>query len=148
MVSVKRLQPYYIKADSDYVRVVLAYQYFAVLIEDQVYQFVPLEAKEIRINRRTQRIENTEARFAFQKGKDVRYITMTKLISLPDFLVQIHALTKAYYIQPRIEHKNDSQNESVAMIISELEYLNLKRLIDKALDEENKEDFDALVKLL
>lgn len=147
MVTVKMLKPYYIKADDNYVRVVLAYQYFSVLIDEKVYQFVPLEEKEIRINRRTQRIENIEAKFAFQKGKDVIYIPMTKLISLPDFLVQIHSLTKSYLMQARLENKSDKKYES-AIIISELEHLNLQRLIDKALDERDEEAFNSLVKLL
>jgi hypothetical protein len=147
MVTVKMLKPYYIKADDDYVRVVLAYQYFSVVIDGEVYQFVPLEEKEIRINRLTQRIENTQARFAFQKGKDITYIPMTKLISLPDFLVQIHALTKSYYIRPKIEHKPDQINEN-AIIIAELEYLNLQRLLDKALDDKNEEAFRSLVRML
>lgn len=147
LVTVKMLKPYYIKADDNYVRVVLAYQYFSVVIDEKVYQFVPLEAKEIRMNRRTQRIENTEAKFAFQKGKEIIYINMTKLISLPDFLVQIHALTKTYFIQGRIEHKTKPKNESVNTI-SELEQLNLERLIDKALDERDADAFHSLVKLL
>src|SRR5690625_1497748 len=107
------LKPYYIKADDNYVRVVLAYQYFSVVIDEKVYQFVPLEAKEIRMNRRTQRIENTEAKFAFQKGKEIIYINMTKLISLPDFLVQIHALTKTYFIQGRIEHRSEEHTSEL-----------------------------------
>lgn len=147
MVTVNTLKPYYIKTDDDFVRVVLAYQYFSVLIDAQVYQFVPLEAKEIRINRLTQRIENTKDRFAFQKGKEITYIPMTKLISLPDFLVQIHALTKSYFIKPKIEQKSGRNYEN-AIIISELEHLNLKRLIDQALDTRDKEAFDCLIKLL
>lgn len=147
MVTVKMLKPYSIKIDDNNVRVVLAYQYFSVLIDTKVYQFVPLKAKEIRINRRTLRIENTGDTFAFQNGKEITYIPMTKLISLPDFLIQIQSLTKSYFIRPKIEHKSDTKNVNVN-IISELERLNVKRLIDKALDSRDKEAFRCLVKLL
>src|SRR5699024_11801654 len=145
--SVKMLRPYYIKADKKHVRVILAYQYFSIFVNEHVYHFIPIDAKEIVIHRKTKKIVNIESKFAFQKGKEIIYISMTKLISLPDFLVQIHALTKTYFIQGRIEHKTKPKNESVN-IISELEQLNLERLIDKALDERDADAFHSLVKLL
>ncbi|MFD1039931.1 IDEAL domain-containing protein [Virgibacillus byunsanensis] len=146
MVTVKMLKPYYIKADDDYVRVILAYQYFSVVINNKVYQFVPVEAKEIRINRRTQEIENINAKFAFQKGKDILFIAMEELISLPDFLVQLHAIGEPYYIYTK-DKKREREKESV-VIIDELECLNIKRLIDQALDERDEETFYSLAKLL
>lgn len=146
MVTVKMLKPYYIKADTKYVRVILAYQYFSVLINQKVYQFIPVEAKEIRIDRSTQKVENIDAKFAFQKGKDVVYVSMSELISLPDFLYQLHAIAEPYY-QKETTSKNEQDNES-AIIISELEQLNIKRLIDKALDERDKDAFYSLSKLL
>nr|WP_155669053.1 IDEAL domain-containing protein [Ornithinibacillus caprae] len=140
------LKPYYIKSNENYVRIILAYQYFAVVINKKVYQFIPVEAKEIRINRRTRKVENIGARFAFQKGKDIVYMTMSELLSLPDFLFQLHTIAKPYYENVE-EEKNQSINES-AIIIDELEHLNVKRLIDRALDERNEEAFYNLVKLL
>ncbi|WP_164668059.1 IDEAL domain-containing protein [Virgibacillus doumboii] len=142
MVTVKMLKPYYMKADDNYVRIVLAYQYFTVLINNQVYQFIPVESKEIRINRRTQKVENVGARFAFQKGKDIVYMAISELISLPDFLVHLHSIAEPYYIK---KQKSDDQT---AVIIDELEQINLKRLIDKALDNRDYEAFKSLVKLL
>lgn len=58
MFTVKMLRPYYIKADEDHVRVILAYQYFSLFINEKVYQFVPTKAKEIQISRRTQKVVN------------------------------------------------------------------------------------------
>lgn len=55
MVTVKMLKPYYIKTEEEYVRVILAYQYFSVVINKKVYQFIPVEANEIRINRKTKK---------------------------------------------------------------------------------------------
>src|SRR5690625_3162430 len=97
------LKPYYIKSDAHYIRVVLAYQYFAIFVNQEVYQFIPTEAKEIRINRKTQKIVNIEAKFAFQKGKNIIYIPMTELISLPDFLIQLYSIVETYYSQGLIE---------------------------------------------
>ncbi|MGM8364568.1 IDEAL domain-containing protein [Virgibacillus sp. W0181] len=145
MVTVKMLKPYYIKMSNEYVRVILAYQYFSVVINQKVYQFVPIEEKEIRIDRKTQEIVNIESKFAFQKGKDIIYITMKKLISLPDFLIQLHTIVKPYYIE---EETSEETNENNSYIITELERLNVKRLIDEALDERDDQAFYELVKLL
>lgn len=147
MVTVKMLKPYYIKADANHVRVILAYQYFSILIKDQLYHFVPIEAKEIKIDRKTKKIVNVEARFSFQKGKDIIYIKMTELISLPDFLIQLYFIVESYYAQDKMECETEPSPESIA-IIKELERLNIMRCIDKALDERDDKAFYSLVKLL
>lgn len=143
MVTVKLLKPYYIKADDEYVRVILAYQYFSVLIHEQVYHFIPSEAKEIRINRRTQQVDNMDANFAFQKDKNIIHIPMKKLVSLPDFQVELEKIVEPYYIK-HTEPKRVTYDET-AIIIEELERQNVKRLIDKALDERNEALFHTLV---
>ena len=145
MVTVKMLKPYYIKADTEYVRVILAYQYFSVFINQQVYQFIPVEAKEIRIDRTTQKVKNIDAKFAFQKGKDVVYVSMSELISLPDFLHQLHEIAKPYY-KKETTNKKETENEN-EVIIKELEQQNIRRLIDKALDERDETAFYRLVQL-
>ncbi|HLR08859.1 MAG TPA: IDEAL domain-containing protein [Bacillota bacterium] len=145
LVSVKTLKPYYIKTTDQTIRVILAYQYFSMCINNQVYHFVPIEAKEIHINRKTRKIENVAARFAFQKGKDVVYMTMTELISLPEFLNHLNTICEPYY---KTRETNAEDDTDVSEIIDELEYLNVKRLIDKALDERDREAFEKLVKWL
>lgn len=147
MVTVKMLKPYYIKTDQNFVRVILAYQYFAIFINQKVYQFVPIEAKEIRINRRTKKIANMDAKFAFQKGKDIIHIPMTELISLPDFLMQIHSIAKPYYVHDISENEPEQHFENAEMM-EKLEKENIKRLIDNALDLRDEAAFYKLVKLL
>lgn len=154
MVTVKMLKPYYIKSDENFVSIVLAYQYFAVLINDKVYQFIPVDAKEIRINRDTQKVENMEARFAFQKGKDVVYLSMTELISLPDFLVQLHTIVSPYLKEKSESKSNETVENStnptieIDIIINELERRNIIRLIDYALDIRDELLFHSLVNKL
>ena len=123
------------------------YQYFSIIIQEKVYQFIPIEANEIRINRRTQKVENIDAKFAFQHGKDVVYLTMAKLITLPDFLQQLHSIAGTYYIQDENELNGNSSIQHV-VLIDELERMNILRLIDKALDERDEKSFYELVKLL
>lgn len=149
MVTVKLLKPYYIKMSSEYIRIILAYQYFSLIINGKVYHFVPIKGKEIRINRKTKQVVNTETKFAFQKGKDIIYITMKKLTTLSDFMMQLNEIIKPYYEQPLLEDSETvKKKEEKDKVIQELEQENLKRLIDKALDERDKDLFEKLVKLL
>jgi len=147
MVSVKMLKPYYIKADEEYVRIILAYQYFSIMVNKKVYQFIPTEENEIKINRKTKKIENINANFAFQHEKDVVYVTMAKLVSLPDFMDQLHSIVGTYYYEEDEEVRKIREKES-ANIIEELEKMNIKRLIDQALDEKNEKAFHKLSQLL
>lgn len=149
MVTVKLLKPYYIKMSSEYIRIILAYQYFTLIINGKVYHFVPIKGKEIRINRKTKQVVNTETKFAFQKEKDIIYITVKKLTTLSDFMMQLDRIIKPYYEQPLLEDRETvKRKKETDKIIKELEFENLKRLIDKALDEKDQKAFEQLVKLL
>src|SRR5699024_3950656 len=99
MVTVNMLKPYYIKGDTRHVRVVLAYQYFSLLIKEQVYHFIPVEAKEITINRQTKTIVNINDRLTLNKGQDLIYIAMGALVTLPDFLIQLYFSIESYDAQ-------------------------------------------------
>ncbi|WP_188454159.1 IDEAL domain-containing protein [Virgibacillus oceani] len=147
MVAIKKLKPYFIKADTNIVRVLVDYEYFSLIIDKEVYQFVPFRAKEIIVNRNTKKIVNMDAVFTFKNGKDMIHIGMPELVLLPDFLIQLHTIVKPYYIKNSSENDSQITNKNV-IIIDELEQLNIKRLIDKALDERDKGLFYKLVKLL
>src|SRR5690625_2089007 len=143
MVSVKLLKPYYIKMNSEYIRIILAYQYFSLLINKKVYHFVPIEGQEILINRKTKQVVNTETKFAFKKVKDIIYITVKKLTSLVDFMDQLEAIIKPYYEKSvALQKQDDELNEQTTQIMKELETQNIKRLIDKSLDERDVQTFN------
>lgn len=149
MVTVKMLKPYYIKMNSEYIKIILAYQYFTLLIDDKLYHFVPIEGREILINRKTKKVVNTETKFAFQKDDDIIYITMKKLTSLVDFMDQLGEIIKPYYENPLIVYEEDTKlSDSTNEIMRQLEIDNVKRLIDKSLDEKDVSTFNELVKLL
>jgi len=141
------LKPYYIKTDAYKIRVILAYQYFSILMNKEVYHFVPLENNEIVIDRKTKRIVNIDDRFAFQKGKDLIYFKISELIALPDFLIQLYFIVESYDARVQQSPKV-KQSQETELIIEELERMNVKKLIDKALDERNQELFNYLVELL
>jgi|SRR5690625_2894266 len=142
MVSIKLLKPYFIKMNSEYIRIILAYQYFSLLINKKVYHFVPIEGQEILINRKTKQVINTETKFAFQKGKDIIYITIKKLTTLEDFMAQIELIIKPYY---NTDNTEEQANKEVSLLIKQLELQNIKRLIDKSLDNQDKNTFHQLV---
>lgn len=149
MVSVKLLKPYYIKMNAEYIRVILAYQYFSLIINKKVYHFIPIEGQEILVNRNTKKVVNTETKFAFQNGNDIVYLTMKKLVSLEDFLNQLEEI-----IQPYEKHLHQNQvlngevDDETANFMKALEKQNLLRMIDKALDERNVRVFNELTKQL
>ncbi|UOQ50654.1 IDEAL domain-containing protein [Gracilibacillus caseinilyticus] len=134
----KLLKPYYVKEEGKYIRVVLAYQYFSLLMDDEVYHFVPLEAREIRINRDTQQIENKEAVFVFQKGKKYNRMTLSDLMKVKDFQQHLSTILSPYMIVS----EQEEEGHNIDHVIMELERSNLLRLIDNALDDLNEEKFD------
>ncbi|KAB8125852.1 IDEAL domain-containing protein [Gracilibacillus oryzae] len=137
MLSIKLFKPYYVKEEGKFIRVVLAYQYFSLLMDEKVYNFVPLEAREIRINRDTKEIENKEAVFVFQKGKKYNRIALGDLMKIKDFQQHLTQILAPYIALPNTIDKPDE----IDGIIMELERNNLLRLIDKALDEKDMEKF-------
>lgn len=144
MLKIKSIQPYDLEMDSDYVYLELAKCDFRILFNRKEYLFFPLHAEKIIINRDSRQIENPNAIFAFQRNHDFIYITLLRLIQMTDFLVEVHRIAKPYYNSKK-KYDKVYDNE---MIIDELEQLNKKRLIDKALDQRDRKSFFELLKLL
>lgn len=143
------LKPYYIKLNAEYIRIILAYQYFSLLIDNKLYHFVPIEGREILINRKTKKVVNTETKFAFQKGKDIIYISMKKLTSLVDFMDQLSEIIRPYYENSLVPYSDEIEvSDATNELIKQLENENVKRLIDQSLDERDYDTFKQLVKLL
>src|SRR5699024_12499014 len=97
---------------------------------------------------------NTETKFAFQKGKDVIYITMKKLTSLVDFMDQLEEIIEPYYEEEKNKERSlvvqpkEMLNEKTTLIIKELEEQNVRRLIDQPHHESDVNAFYNLSKLL
>ncbi len=141
-MNIKMLKPYYVKEDKRFIRVVLAYQYFSLLIDQELYQFIPMESREIIIDRNRQKVHNVFDIFVFQRGKKMVYVSVTDLLQLPEFLTHLHSIVSPYY-EEGIEISQQSSKE-VKEIIRELEKDNLRRLIDQAIDQKDEEAFRLL----
>lgn len=146
LISLKILRPYHIKVNKKFIHIRLEHQFFSIYKDNEEYQFVPIESKEIRINRLTGKIDNVDATFAFQSGEKLFYISMEKLTFHPQFLNQINNIAKPYYNKTQVDE--EVQKTEVELIINELEQINKKKLIDKALDNRDKELFYKLVRKL
>lgn len=125
------------KEEEKCIRVVLAYQYFSLSLDDKVYQFVPLESREIRINRETQKVENEQDVFVFQKGKEYSRVALSELLKLDDFITHLNSIIHPYLNGDTTPIKE----EQIDKVIMQLEKENLKRLIDRALENNNYEQF-------
>lgn len=143
MVSVKLLKPYFIKMNAEFIRIILAYQYFAILIDNKVYHFIPIEGHEILINRKTKRVVNTDTKFAFQHGSKIIYLTIKKLTTLDDFMLLIEDIIEPY--EGEVVEKKPTIKETTNEIIQELEKENILRMIDDSLDHREERQFIQLV---
>lgn len=136
MLSIKTLKPFYVKQETRNIRIMLAYQYFTIHIDGDVYQFVPVEGREIVVNRKTKRIENEKDILVFQKGKHMIQISIAELLDIPEFLTHVHSIAHRYLTKQlpvTLEKSGD--------VIYELERQNAMRLIDQAIDQNDKEAF-------
>ncbi|KGX90673.1 hypothetical protein [Pontibacillus marinus] len=140
MLSVQMLKPFYVKQEVDRIRIMLAYQYFSIHIDDKLYHFVPVEGREISINRDTKQIENTKDVLVFQNGKHMIQISILELMDLPDFLTHVNSIAHRY-----LKKKKPVNLTKVDRVIHELEMQNAKRLIDEALDKRETKKFHDLV---
>lgn len=145
MLNIKMLKPYYVKEDKRFIRVVLAYQYFSLFIDDELYQFVPMESREIIIDRNRKRVHNVFDIFVFQRGKNMVYVSIADLLQLPEFITLLHSIVAPYYDGPEELVGNESMEE-VNEIVAVLEKENVRRLIDHALDNNDSEAFYLLTK--
>lgn len=148
MITLKILRPYHIKVNEEYIHLQLEHQFFSIYINGEEYQFAPMESKEIRVNRKTKKIDNTDATFAFQNQDEVVYMSMSKLIYHPQFLNQVYHIAKPFYYKDHTETETNVDDSEITLIIAELEQMNKKRLIDQALDNRDEELFYKLTQTL
>lgn len=146
MIHVQYMKPFYTKITDNNLRLVFAYQYFSIIKDNELYNFIPVDGKEMIINLSTMQIENLSEIFVFQKGnRFIRYPLYQLLVqsNVHDHLMPIidEALTQKETVN-LVTTKEETEIDS---IISLLEEKNLERLIDEALAERNEALFYDLV---
>ncbi|KIL43024.1 IDEAL domain-containing protein [Jeotgalibacillus campisalis] len=140
MLTIKMMKPFYTLQEGHDLKLVFAYQYFSVVKGKEVYQFIPVESNEIRINLKTKQIENLTDIFVFQRGTRIFRIPLFQLMQISDLVDHLKSII-TFYVQ---QIKTDEEEEALCEEILFLERQNLHRLIDKALLDGNKDLFMAL----
>jgi len=137
MLHVEMMKPFHTEVKDNKIRLVFAYQYFSLRKDEEVFSFIPVEGKEIVLNRETLQVENLSEVFVFQKGNRFIRLPLYQLLLVSD--VHDHLKT---LIEPVAEQEND---EEVSELIQTLERENFERLMDNAL---TLRDVDLFYQLL
>lgn len=142
MLSVKRMTPFYTSKEDFRLRLVFAYQYFSILKGQEVFQFVPIEGKEIVINMRSLQVENLGEVFVFQRGSRFIRLPLYQLLLISDLHLHLSTVLEGIFqLAPELSEPQARENEQ---LISELEMVNRLRMIDYALEKNDRELFIEL----
>ncbi|TDL33141.1 IDEAL domain-containing protein [Jeotgalibacillus sp. S-D1] len=140
MLMIKMMKPFYTLQEGNDLKLVFAYQYFSVVKGNEVYQFIPVESNEIRINLKTKQIDNLTDVFVFQRGTRIFRIPLFQLLQISDLVDHLKSITTFYVQQVKSDIEEEQYNEE----IYHLEKQNIHRLIDKALQDGDRELFMKL----
>lgn len=144
MLQIRRIEPFYTKRVGDQLKLVFAYQYFSVLKDDELFNFIPVEGKEIIINLKNLQIENLSDVFVFQRGSRFIRLPLYQLLlvsNIHDHLQKILANMQIEVLQNKAGAEIRSEH---ADLLDELEELNRQYLIDVALETRNEQLFNDL----
>lgn len=143
MLQVKLMKPFYTKKEGHLVKFVFAYQYFSILKDDELFHFIPVEGKEIIVNLNTLQVENLSEVFVFQKGNRFIRLPLYQLLLVSD--IHTHLQTILQEERAGLLEVNDQAREEADEAIQFLEKENYGRLIDYALETNDKEMFYKLL---
>ncbi len=145
-IQVQYLKPFYQKVTGSRLRLVFAHQYFTILKENVIYNFVPTEGKEIIVNLNTMQVENLSEVFVFQHETRHIRLPLYQLLLVSDIHDHLTPLLgkEAVQNQEPLKLPYTLKPETEAFF-AEIEEQNKQAIIDQLLD---KRDFEGLRKLL
>ncbi|QTD40787.1 transcriptional regulator [Sporosarcina sp. Te-1] len=142
MLSVQRMMPFFTSQEDFRLRLVFAYQYFSIIKGGEVYQFVPTEGKEIVINMKSLQVENLGEVFVFQRGSRFLRLPLYQLLLISDLHLHLSSMLEGTF---NVEMKMpEVVVEESLNIVNELESANKLRMIDYALETNNRTLFNEL----
>lgn len=127
MMKIEYLKPFYTKVTGNKLRLVFAHQYLSISKDNDIFQFIPIEGKEMIVNLDTEQVENLSQVFVFQKNK--------RFIRLP--LYQLLLITNIHsFINPIIHNeKKNHPNKIKPVDINLIAKVNFKGLSDLPTNE-------------
>lgn len=143
MLQVQLMKPFNMKIEDDRIKLVFAYQYFSIRKEDEIFQFIPVEGKEIIINAKNLQVENLSDIFVFQKGNRFIRLPLYQLMLVSDIHVHLQEIIDANNKVP----VEELSIEGIAELIDILEKENYKQMIDYSLDHRDELLFQQLMEL-
>lgn len=144
MLQIRRIEPFYTKRVGNQLKLVFAYQYFSVLKDDELFNFIPVEGKEIIINLKNLQIENLSDVFVFQRGSRFIRLPLYQLLLVSNIHDHLQKILAGMQIDV-IQNKSSVEARSeYADLLEELEEVNRQHLIDVALETRNEQLFNDL----
>lgn len=142
MLEVQLMKPFYTRLEKERIKLVFAYQYFTIRKDDELFQFIPVEGKEIILNAQSLQVENLSEVFVFQKGNRFIRLPLYQLLLISDIHIHLQAIIET---GEKVESEDiSSSTAEVEEILRELEKENFERMIDYALVHKNEELFKEL----
>ncbi|MFD1203830.1 MULTISPECIES: transcriptional regulator [Sporosarcina] len=142
MLTVQRMTPFFTSQEDFRLRLVFAYQYFSIVKGGEVYQFVPSEGKEIVVNMKSLQVENLGEVFVFQRGSRFIRLPLYQLLLISDLHIHLSTILEGKLnIQVEIPEVVKREAE---VLIDQIEEDNKNRMIDYALETNNKQLFNLL----
>lgn len=140
MIEIQFMKPFYTKVSGVKLRLVFAYQYLTIKKDNEAFQFIPIEGKEMIVDLNTMQVENLSDIFVFQRGNRFIRLPLHQLFlvsNVRDYLTPIiESVRTTNPVAPVIQ--NAPISEEAETITFELEHQQLLDAIDKALDNGNE----------
>lgn len=133
------MTPFRTKVEGETLKIVFAYQYIQINKDGEIFNFIPIEGREIIFDFKYQHIKNLDDVFVFYR--------LNRFISLP--LYKLATLCEGfeesvYQISKKIK---SGCGEEIESLVKEIEYFNIQREIDRHLELRDFETCRKLVEL-
>lgn len=147
MLQIRRIEPFYTKRVGDRLKLVFAYQYFSVLKDDELFNFIPVEGKEIIINLKTLQVENLSDVFVFQRGSRFIRLPLYQLLLVSNIHDHLQKILDDLELKKEQKEARAAAHSEFEVLFTEMEDQNRLNLIDVALDRRDKDLFDELTNM-
>lgn len=147
MLQIRRIEPFYTKRVGDRLKLVFAYQSFSVLKDDELFNFIPVEGKEIIINLKTLQVENLSDVFVFQRGSRFIRLPLYQLLLVSNIHDHLQKILDDLELKKEQKEARAAAHSEFEVLFTEMEDQNRLNLIDVALDRRDKGLFDELTNM-
>lgn len=146
MLEIQRFEPFYTRRIDDELRIVLAYSYCSIIQDDELFHFIPVEGKDIRINLKTLQICNMNEVFVFQKDSRFIRLPIYQLLLVSDIHDHIQRVLNESDFEIEVKQSDEYLQTQAENLVAKTIEMNRQREINRALDNRDKAMFMQLVK--